>query len=94
MATATITSKGQVTLPKAVRTKLGLEAGHRVEFIETDAGFLVKPATRDIRSLKEILSKPRRPATIESMSRSLARMGRPQFFDSTIFLPAYFSSLG
>jgi len=31
VATATITSKGQITLPKAVRTKLGLEAGHRVE---------------------------------------------------------------
>jgi antitoxin PrlF len=76
VATATITSKGQVTLPKAVRTKLGLEAGHRVEFIETDAGFLVKPATRDIRSLKGILPKPRRPVTIESMNRSLSRMGR------------------
>ncbi|MGC2459929.1 MAG: AbrB/MazE/SpoVT family DNA-binding domain-containing protein [Steroidobacteraceae bacterium] len=76
MATATITSKGQITLPKAVRTKLGLEAGHRVEFIETDAGFLVKPATRDIRLLKGILAKPRRAVTIEDMNKSLARMGR------------------
>ena len=76
MATATITSKGQITLPKSVRTKLGVEAGHRVEFIETDAGFLVKSATRDIRALKGILSKPRRPVTIEAMNRSLARMGR------------------
>jgi AbrB family looped-hinge helix DNA binding protein len=76
MATATITSKGQITLPKSVRTRLGLEAGHRVEFVETDAGFLVKPATKDIRSLKGILPKPRRPVTIESMDRSLARMGR------------------
>ncbi|MGA2861428.1 MAG: AbrB/MazE/SpoVT family DNA-binding domain-containing protein [Steroidobacteraceae bacterium] len=76
MATATITSKGQITLPKAVRTKLGLEAGHRVEFIETDAGFLVKPATRDIRLLKGILPKPRRAVTIEDMNKSLARMGR------------------
>jgi AbrB family looped-hinge helix DNA binding protein len=76
MATATITSKGQITLPKSVRTKLGVEAGHRVEFIETDAGFLVKPATRDIRSLKGILPKPRRPVSVEAMNRSLARMGR------------------
>jgi AbrB family looped-hinge helix DNA binding protein len=76
MATARITSKGQITLPKSVRTRLGLEAGHRVEFVETDAGFLVKPATKDIRSLKGILPKPRRPVTIESMDRSLARMGR------------------
>jgi antitoxin PrlF len=76
LPTATITSKGQVTLPKTVRTKLGLEAGHRVEFIETDAGFLVKPAIRDIRSLKGILPKPRRLVTIASMNRSLSRMGR------------------
>jgi AbrB family looped-hinge helix DNA binding protein len=52
MATATITSKGQITLPKSVRTKLGVEAGHRVEFIETDACFLVKSATRDIGLLR------------------------------------------
>ena len=76
MATATITSKGQITLPKSVRTKLGVEAGHRVEFIETDAGFLVKPATRDIRSLKGIVPKPRRAVTIEAMNHSLSRMGR------------------
>jgi len=78
VATATITSKGQITLPKSVRVKLRLEAGHRLEFIETDAGFLVKPATRDIRALKGILQKPRRPVTIEAMNQALARMGRVQ----------------
>ena len=76
MASATITSKGQITIPKSVRTKLKLEAGHRVEFIETDGGFLVKPATRDIRSLKGILPKPRRAVSIEGMNRSISRMGR------------------
>ena len=76
MATARITSKGQITIPKSVRTKLKLEAGHRVEFIETEAGFLVKPATRDIRSLKGILPKRRRVVSIEDMNRSIARMGR------------------
>ncbi len=76
MATATITTKGQVTLPKSVREKLGVEAGHRVEFVETEAGFLVKPATRDIRALKGALPKPRRPVTVEAMNKALARMGR------------------
>ncbi len=69
MATATITSKGQITIPKSVRTRLKLEAGHRVEFVETEA-------TRDIRSLKGILPKPRRTVTIEDMNRSISRMGR------------------
>jgi len=76
MATATITSMGQITSPNSVRIKLWLEAGHRLEFIETDAGFLVKPATRDIRALEGILPKARRPVTIESMNRALSQMGR------------------
>lgn len=76
MATAMVNRQGQITVPKIVRTKLGLNAGHRVEFVETGAGFLVKPATRDIRSLKGILPKPRHPVTTETMKRSIARMGR------------------
>lgn len=76
MATATMTSKGQITLPKAIRTRLGLEAGTRVEFVETDSGFLVKPATRDIRSLKGILPKPKKPVSVEEMNESISKMGR------------------
>jgi AbrB family looped-hinge helix DNA binding protein len=75
MSTATLTSKGQITLPKPVRTKLGLEAGNRVEFVETPEGFLVRPATRDIRGLKGTLPKPLRPVTIAAMNRAIARMG-------------------
>jgi antitoxin PrlF len=76
VATAMITSKGQITIPKSVRMQLKLEAGHRVEFIETDAGFLVKPATRDIRSIKRILPQPRRAVSIDDMNRGISRMGR------------------
>ncbi len=76
MASATITGEGQITLPKAVCTKLGVEAGHCVEFIETYAGFLLMPATRDVLSLKGILPKPQRPVTVETMNRSLSRTGR------------------
>jgi antitoxin PrlF len=76
MSTATMTSKGQITLPKPIRIKLGLEAGTRVEFVETPDGFLVRPATRDIRVLKGTLPKPRRAVTIEAMNKAIARMGR------------------
>ena len=30
---ATITSKGQITLPKSLREKLGLSTGERIEFL-------------------------------------------------------------
>lgn len=75
MATATVTSKGQITLPKSVRDRLGLAAGDRVEFIESDQGFLVVSATRDIKTLKGLVPKPKRRVTIEDMNRSIAKMG-------------------
>lgn len=42
IATATMTSKGQITVPKEVRDKLGVRPGDHVEFIESDRGFLVQ----------------------------------------------------
>lgn len=75
MAAATVTSKGQITLPKSVRDRLGVEAGDRVEFIESERGFLVVPATRDIRSLKGIVPRPRKPVSIEEMNKAIAKMG-------------------
>jgi antitoxin PrlF len=76
MAAATLTSKGQITLPKSVRDRLGVEAGDRVEFIESEQGFLILPATRDIRALKGIVPKPSSPISIEDMNRAVSKMGR------------------
>jgi AbrB family looped-hinge helix DNA binding protein len=39
--TAKITSKGQITLPVAVRRKLNLQTGDKVVFIEDDVGFRI-----------------------------------------------------
>lgn len=36
--TSTITSKGQITIPKEVRDKLGLKPGTQVRFIIDEAG--------------------------------------------------------
>ncbi len=76
MSGAKLTSKGQITLPKSVRDRLRLSAGDRVEFIETEAGFVLHTATRDIRELKGILPRPRRPVSIEAMNAAIARMGQ------------------
>jgi AbrB family looped-hinge helix DNA binding protein len=76
MATATLTSKGQITLPKVVRERLGVEAGDKVEFVETEPGvYKVIAATRDVRDLKGLVPKPAKPVTVEEMSRVIARMG-------------------
>ncbi len=41
MASTTVTSKGQVTIPKAVRDRMGLRAGDKVEFVEKDGEFVL-----------------------------------------------------
>jgi AbrB family looped-hinge helix DNA binding protein len=75
MTTSTLTSKGQITLPKAIRDRLRLRTGHRVEF-HLDAGgqVILKPRNNDIRLLKGIVrSRRRRPASVEEMNEAIAR---------------------
>ena len=37
-----VTTKGQVTIPKEIREKLGIEPGSEVEFVERDAGVVLE----------------------------------------------------
>jgi antitoxin PrlF len=74
MPSATLTSKGQITIPKEVRDALGLEAGDRVDFVaEKEGEYKVVPATRDVRELKGIVPKPKKPVSVEEMNRAIAR---------------------
>jgi antitoxin PrlF len=74
MTSATVTSKGQITLPLSIRKTLGLEAGDRVEFVETAPGeFIIKAATQDVRALKGAVRKPRQPVSIEDMNAAIRR---------------------
>ena len=75
MSTATLSSKGQVTIPTDVRRRLGLESGDRVEFVEFDGGFAIRPAIDDVRSLKGLLRKPSKPVTIEDMNATIRARG-------------------
>ena len=74
MASATMTSKGQITIPARVRNALGLEAGDRLEFVETETGeFTIVPATGSIRELEGLFRGRRsKPASIEEMDRAIA----------------------
>jgi len=75
MATATVTSKGQITIPVRVREALGVESGDRIEFVEIEEGkFAIVAATRSIRELKGMFHDPRRkPVSIEEMNAAIAR---------------------
>lgn len=75
MPTATLTSKGQVTIPKAVRDLLHIDAGDQIDFVVTDAGdVLVRTVNVDVRELRGLLKRPRqRAVTVEQMNKSILR---------------------
>lgn len=76
MATAILSSKGQITIPLPVRQKLGVTTGDRVEFVELkDGNFVLVPAVEDVRSLKGIVPKPGRAVSVEEMRRIVAKRG-------------------
>lgn len=76
MPSATLTSKGQLTLPAPVRTALGLGTGDRVEFIEIGQGrFAIVAATQSVRALKGRVMPPAQPVSIEAMNAAIARRG-------------------
>lgn len=74
MSSATVTSKGQITLPKEVRQELGLKAGDKVEFDKVDGRFVLRPRNRSILELAGILHRPGMKAmTIEEMDEALGQ---------------------
>lgn len=76
MSTATLTSKGQITIPVDVRRALNVEAGDRVEFVQIEPGrFEVIATTRSVRELKGRFGKPQRTVTIEEMNAAIASQG-------------------
>jgi antitoxin PrlF len=52
MPTATLTSKGQITVPQSVRRALRLQAGTKVDFVPSGDGFMVVPLHSPEVSLK------------------------------------------
>ena len=76
MSTATLTTKGQITIPAAVRASLGLETGSRIEFINVDNGqYLMMAATSPVQALKGLLRKPSSVVSIEKMNEIITLRG-------------------
>jgi len=75
MASATITSKGQITIPSKVRNALGLDAGDRIEFVEIEKGqFAIIPATGSIQELKGMgRGRRKKPVSFEEMDAAIAK---------------------
>ena len=71
---ATITSKGQVTIPKEIRDHLRLRDGRKIRFtVEGENRAVIVPVSRRLSELAGILPKPKRTATLEEMDEAIGR---------------------
>ena len=75
MASSTITSKGQVTIPIEIRRRLGLRSGDRLEFLfGSDGEVIVRPKRVRLESLFGILRKPgRRALRVREMDEAVQK---------------------
>ena len=70
---ATVTSKGQLTLPIEARRKFGIRAGSKLDFIIVgDDRMEVIPMTDSIKNLKGMVPKPAKALTLEEMEAAIA----------------------
>ncbi len=76
MTTATVSSKGQITIPADVRQALRVDAGDRVEFVQVEAGrYEFVAATRSVTELKGMFGKAKRVVSVDEMNRAIAMQG-------------------
>jgi antitoxin PrlF len=76
MSTATLTTKGQITIPVDVRNDLKVEAGDRLEFIQIAPGrYEIVVVTRSIRELTGMFGKPAKRVSIDEMNEAISRRG-------------------
>jgi antitoxin PrlF len=71
MPTATVTSKGQVTIPAEVRRALGLRSGSRLDFIRHGDVYEIAVVSGSVRSLKGLISA-QSPVSLEDMDDAIA----------------------
>jgi len=81
MALATLTNKGQVTIPKAVRVSLGLHTGDKLEFVIAESGkAYIRPVTKKVDDVFGRLHKPGRKAvSVEEMDTSIKQKMQAAF---------------
>ncbi|MEK0083076.1 AbrB/MazE/SpoVT family DNA-binding domain-containing protein [Benzoatithermus flavus] len=74
MATATMTSKGQLTVPKEIRDQLGLKPGDKVELVPSgdDRVVMRKRRTIELKELFGILPAGTVPLTLEGIDDAIA----------------------
>jgi len=72
----TLTSKGQVTIPKAVRNSLHLKTGDKLEFVLHQNSVEIIPISGSVRDLKGMVAKPDKVISLDEMDRVICEQAR------------------
>jgi len=73
---STLSSKGQITIPKTIRDRHHLEIGDKIEFLEDDKGVVtIWPVTQNVTNLKGMIAKLDKPVSIEEMNQAIVMEG-------------------
>jgi antitoxin PrlF len=82
---ATITSKGQVTVPKNIRDQLNIQAGTQLDFtLNNDGTISVRPLNRTALSVVGILKRPQqKAATVEQMNDAISTAASERYQTAT-----------
>ena len=73
MATSTLTSKGQITIPKEIRRQVQLRIGQKVQFdVDSRGRVILTPQMHDVLSLEGIVRRRRRPVSVREMNEAIA----------------------
>ena len=75
---ATLSSKGQATIPKAVRERLKIKPGDRFKFFFHPDGVIILPKISTAK-LKGMIPKPAQSVSLEEMDRAIAKGATERF---------------
>ena len=81
MALATLTTKGQVTIPKTIRDSLHLNTGDKIEIIVTEKReAIMRPVSKKVDDIFGKLHKPGRKAvSLETMDEAIRDRTKEKF---------------
>ncbi len=81
MSLATLTTKGQVTIPKKIRESLKLHTGDKIEIIDTEKGeAIIRPISKKVDDIFCKLHKPGRKAvSIKAMDDAIRNKMKDKF---------------
>jgi len=74
MPSASVTSKGQITLPRQIRERLDVKTGDRVAFREREDGTItIEAETTNLLTLKRIIRPRVKGVTVDDMKDAIRK---------------------